>query len=69
MTSYQLKLAQLPCWAETPRATIGKRVEEMVAKIESAAAKLREAKGCEPQGMDKIRNQDPLTRVVRSDRR
>ncbi len=38
----------------------------MVAKIETAAALLREETGKGPLGMDKLRHQDPLARPVKS---
>ncbi len=62
MTPYQLKLAPLPCWQNLPTAEIRKRVAQMVAEIEEAAAALREELGTEPVGMDRIRHQNPLSR-------
>ncbi len=68
MTPYELKLAPLPCWRSMPRAAIRKRVAQMVAGIETAAAKLREKIGARLVGMDKIRHQNPLERPTRSKR-
>ncbi len=68
MMPYQLKLAPLPCWESLPLATRRQRVARMVAEIEDTAARRREKLGTEPLGMDRIRNQDPLTRAVKSKR-
>ncbi len=65
MTPYQLKLAPLPCWRNLPAAEIRKRVAQMVAEIEVAAAQLREELGTEPIGMDRIRHRNPLSRPVK----
>ncbi|MCP4202968.1 MAG: hypothetical protein GY769_13680 [bacterium] len=65
MMPYELKLAPLPCWQHLPTAEIRKRVAQMVAEIEAAAAELREELGTEPVGMQKIRQQNPLERPVR----
>ncbi len=65
MTPYELKLAPIPCWQDLPAAQVRKRVAQMVAEIEAAAAKLREDLGTEPIGMDKIRHQNPLSRPTR----
>ena len=40
----------------------------MVEEIEAAAAALREEVGTEPLGMERIRNQDPLSRSANSKR-
>ncbi len=68
MTSYELKLAPLPCWKSMARDEIRKRVTKMVAEIETAAAKLREKVGASLVGMNKIRHQDPLEPPTRSKR-
>ncbi len=62
MTPYELKLAPLPCWPSMPKTQIRKRVAQMVAEIEAAAAEIREELGTEPVGMDRIRHQNPLSR-------
>ncbi len=54
MMPYKLKLAPLPCWQNLPAAEIRKRVAQMVAEIEGAAAQLREELGTELLGMDRI---------------
>ena len=64
MTPYQLKLAPLPCWEGLPLAKIRQRVAKMVAEIEETGDLSRKK---EPVGMDRIRNQDPLTRSVARD--
>ncbi len=66
MVPYQLKFAPLPCWEGLPAATIRKKVAQMVAQIEEAGARWREETGKEPLGMDRIRNQDPLSRPLKS---
>ncbi len=68
MTPYELKLAPLPCWQKLSTATIRKKVAMMVAEIEAQAAAHREQLGIKPQGMEKLRKQDPLTRPVFSKR-
>ncbi len=65
MTHYELKLAPMPCWQSVPTATNRKRVAKMVEEIEEAAARKREKSGVEPLGMERIRNQDPLTRPAK----
>ncbi len=62
MTPYELKLAPLPCWRNLSRGEIRRRVAQLVAEIEAAAAKLREQLGAKIAGMEKIRNQNPLDR-------
>ncbi len=66
MTPYELKFAPLPCWQSMPKAKIRKRVIRMVEEIEDAAARKREQSGVEPLGMERIRDQDPLTRSAKS---
>ncbi len=66
MTPYELKLAPLPCWSKLPMAAVRKKIAAMVVEIEAEAAARRERLGIEPLGMEKIRNQDPLQRPVRS---
>ncbi len=66
MTPYQLKLAPLPCWQSEPTARVRERVARMVEAIEAEAAGKRELSGIEPLGMERIRNQDPLTRSTKS---
>ncbi|MCP3993814.1 MAG: hypothetical protein GY722_01945 [bacterium] len=66
MTPYELKLAPLPCWRNLPRAEIRKRVAQIVAETEAAAAQLREELGTQLVGMEKIRRQNPLDRPTRS---
>ena len=66
MTSYELKLAPLPCWQHHSTGTIRKKVAEMMAQIEAEAAAQRQKTGKEVLGMDRIRHQDPLTRSSRS---
>lgn len=66
MQPYELKLAPLPCWESLSRATIRKRVAEMVTDIEASAATVREQLGTSPVGMETIRNQDPLSRPIQS---
>ena len=66
MTSYQLKLAPLPCWRNLPTAEIRKRVAQMVAEIESAAAEQREKLGRPLVGMEKVRHQNPYERPPKS---
>ncbi len=68
MTPYELKLAPLPCWENLSTATVRQRVAEMVDEIEAEAAALREELGTEPLGMERIRNQDPLSRSPNSKR-
>ena len=65
---YSLQLSPLPCWENLSQTVIGERVAEMVAEIETSAADIREKLGYEPVGMERIRNQDPLTRPVESKR-
>ena len=66
MTHYQLKLAPLPCWQSMPSAKIRKRVARIVEEIEDAAARKRELSCAEPLGMERIRNQDPLSRSAKN---
>ncbi|MCP3963429.1 MAG: hypothetical protein GY719_36800 [bacterium] len=68
MTPYELRLAPLPCWAHLPTAAVRKKVAQLVAEIEAEAAARHEELGTEPLGMKKIRNQDPLSRAVKSKR-
>ncbi len=68
MVPYQLKLAPLPCWEDLPLATIRKKVAQLVANIEATGARWREELGKEPLGMDRIRNQDPLSRPLKTKR-
>ncbi len=67
MTPYELKLTPPPCWQSEPTAKIRKRVARMVEEIESEAARKRELSGVEPLGMERIRNQDPLSRSPKSE--
>ena len=57
-----------PSMAVEPTAKIRERVARMVEEIEDEAARRRELSGVEPLGMEKIRNQDPLTRSTKSKR-
>ncbi len=68
MTPYELKLAPLPCWRTLSPAAIRKKVAEMIGEIEAEAAARCQRIGVEPRGMEKIRNQDPLTRPENSKR-
>ncbi len=65
MIPCQVKFAPLPCWEGLPLSTVRKKVAKMVAEIEVTAELWREEVGKEPLGMDRIRNQDPLTRPVK----
>ncbi len=62
MTPYEVKLAPLPCWQKLSPAAIRTKVAEMIAEIETEAAERRERLGIEPRGMEKLRNQNPLSR-------
>ncbi len=66
MTPYELKLAPLPCWEHHSSAAIRKKTAQMMAEIEAEAAARREKSGAEVRGMDRIRDQNPLTRSPRS---
>ncbi len=66
---YELKLAPLPCWANDSTATIRKRVATMVGEIEEEAEAIRAKLGGKPVvGMERIRNQDPMSRPAQCKR-
>ena len=68
MEHHEVKLAPLPCWVKLSTATIRSRVAQILMEIEAKAAALRAKLRIEPLGMEKIRNQDPLNRSVKSKR-
>jgi Transposase IS200 like len=57
----ELKLSQLPCWADLTPEQYRQRIAELVAEIETEARAGREAKGVEPLGVEAILRQDPHT--------
>jgi REP element-mobilizing transposase RayT len=57
-----LKLSQLPCWADLTPEQYRERIAELVEEIEAEARADREARGIEPLGVEAILKQDPHTR-------
>ena len=58
----ELKLSQLPCWADLTPEQYRQRIAELVEEIEAEARADREARGVEPMGAEAILRQDPHAR-------
>jgi len=58
----ELKLSQLPCWADLTPEQYRERIAELVEEIEAQARVDREARGIEPLGVEAILRQEPHTR-------
>ena len=59
-------LEPLPCWSDLPKESVRERVAQLVEKIESAAAKVREETRIQPLDANEIRAQHPHHRPARS---
>ncbi|HVG06919.1 MAG TPA: transposase [Thermoanaerobaculia bacterium] len=58
----ELKLSQLPCWADVTPEEYRERIAGLVEEIEAEARADRQARGIEPLGVEAILRQDPHTR-------
>jgi REP element-mobilizing transposase RayT len=58
----ELKLSQLPCWADLTPEQYRERIAELVEGIEAETRADREARGIEPLGVEAILRQEPHAR-------